>query len=415
MTTTTVPEPQTLDDDRARAAQDLYRALHAAPELSGRERETAALGAAHLRAAGADVSERVGGHGVVGVLRNGAGPVVALRAELDALPVTEATGLPYASSRRTTLGGRQVGVSHACGHDVHLAAALSAVDQLATTHDAWSGTLVVLLQADSETGRGAAAMLADGLAARVPAPDVLLAQHVNPDPLGTVTFGATAMLSSSVALAVTLHGTGGHVALPGGGVDTVAVLLDVLAAAGDLAAEAGVELTVSAVHGGASHNTLPHVVHAELTLRGADERVLDVIADEVSALARHVADRSRCPRPAEVSRVASFGDVRNDPDAARRVHRAFVGRRMPTYPLTAPSPASDDVGALAHGLGCPLVYWFLGSADPALLLAAPSSPLGASGQPAAPPTNHAPDFAPHPQTVEHATRALLVAAGAWLT
>lgn len=413
MTTTAVPDLETLDDDRARTARELYRALHAAPELSARERETAATCAAALTAAGADVTERVGGHGVVGVLRNGAGPVVALRAELDALPVTEATGLPYASSRRTTLGGRQVGVSHACGHDVHVAAVLTAADQLAAMRDAWSGTLVVLLQPEAETGRGAAAMLADDLAAHVPTPDVLLAQHVHPGPLGTVTLGAGAMLSSSVALEVTLHGTGGHVALPGGSVDTVAVLLDVLAAAGDLAAEAGVDLTVSAVHGGASHNTLPHVVHAELTLRGADRRVLDVVADEVSALARHVAERSGCPRPAEVERVASYGEVRNDPDAARRVHRALVGRRVPTYPLTAPSPASDDVGALADGLGCPLVYWFLGVTDPELLLA--GSP-GTAAPPAlvGPAVIHAPEFAPHPDTVGHATRALLVAAGAWL-
>ncbi len=415
MTTTIVPATVTPDDDRARAAGALYRALHAAPELSGRERETAAMCAAELRAAGAHVLERVGGHGVVGVLRNGDGPVVALRAELAALAVAEATGLPYASNRRTTLGGRQVGVSHACGHDVHLAAVLTAVHQLAESRRAWQGTVVAVLQPAAETGHGAAAMLADGLADRVPAPDVLLAQHVSPDPLGAVTIGAAAMLSSSIALEVTLHGTGGHVAFPGGSVDTVAVLLDVLAAAGDLAGEAGVELTVSAVHGGASHNTLPHVVHAELALRGADARVLDVIADEVCALARHVADRSGCPRPADVERIASFGDVRNDADAARRVHRALVGRRMPTYPLTAPSPASDDVGALAHGLGCPLVYWFLGSTDPHVLEAAAGT-RSASGMPSsAPPTNHAPDFAPHPDTVVHAARTLLVAAGAWLT
>ena len=271
-----------------------------------------------------------------------------------------------------------------------------------------------VLQPEAETGRGADAMLADGLARHVPTPDVLLAQHVRPEPLGSVVLGATTMLSSSVALAVTLHGTGGHVALTDRSIDTVAVLLDVLAAAGDLAAEAGVELTVSAVHGGASHHTLPHVVHADLTLRGADERVLDVVVHEVSALAKHVAARSGCPRPAQVERIASFGDVRNDPDAARRVHRAFVGRRMPTYPLTVPSPASDDVGRLAHGLRCPLVYWFLGATDPDLLAEGVGGPFG--GEPErspAPPANHAPDFAPHARTVVHATEAMLVAAGAW--
>jgi len=409
VTTTAAPDLATLPDRDAAAARDLYRELHAAPELSGRERETAARAEAHLRAAGLRVRPRVGGHGVVGVLRNGDGPVVAVRAELDGLAVAEATGLPYASTRRTTLGGRQVGVSHACGHDVHLAAVLTAVERLAAAPDAWAGTLVVVLQPEEETGRGAAAMVADGLADLVPHPDVLLAQHVRPEPLGAVTLGPGAVLSSSVALVVTLHGTGGHVAFPAGGVDTVAVLLDVLAGAGDLAREVGADLTVSAVHGGASHNTLPHVVRADLALRGGDARVLDVVADEIGVLARHVADRAGCPRPAQVERVAAFGDVLNDPAATQRVQRALVGRRVTTYPLTRPSPASDDVGALARGLGCPLVYWFLGVSDHA-----DAAWLGPGAPPAGVPANHAPDFAPHPDAVLHATRALLVAAGAWL-
>lgn len=398
----------------APAAGALYRELHAAPELSGHERETAARGAAHLRAAGAVVHERVGGHGVVGVLRNGDGPVVALRAELDALAVTEDTGLPYASTRRTTLGGRQVGVSHACGHDVHLAGLLAAVDALATARNAWSGTLVVLLQPDEERGRGAAAMLADGLADLVPAPDALLAQHVSPGPLGAVTFGADVMLSASLALRVTLHGMGGHVAFPGAGVDTVAVLLEVLGAAGDLAREAGVQLTVSAVHGGTSHNTLPHTVRADLALRGADRPVLDVVAQEIEVLAQHIGATAGCPRPADIERVSAFADVRNDPVAAQRVYRALAAHRVPTYLLTRPSPASDDVGLLARGLGSPLVYWFLGVDDPALLDHEALARLGAGDIPAGLPTNHSPNFAPHPDTVVHAAGALLVAARAWL-
>jgi hippurate hydrolase len=414
VTTTTAPVRTTPGDDRAEAARSLYRELHATPELSGRERETAARAAAHLRVSGALVRERVGGHGVVGVLRNGDGPVVALRAELDGLAVGESSGLPYASSRRTTLGGRQVGVSHACGHDVHIAALLTAVDRLAATRDAWSGTVVALLQPDEESGRGAAAMLADGLAGLVPVPDVLLAQHVSPHPLGAVTFGGATMLSSSVALAVTLHGTGGHVAFSGTGVDTVAVLMDVLVAAGALAREAGVVLTVSSVHGGASHNTLPQTVRADVALRGADGRVLAVVAEELGVLARHVAARAGCPRPADVELVASFGDVRNDPAAAGRVHAALAGQGVPTYLLTGPSPASDDVGGLAAGLGCPLVYWFLGASDPDLIGPGSLARLGSGAPPVGVPANHAPDFAPHPDTVVHATRALLVATGAWL-
>ncbi len=414
MTVAVRPSGTRLSRDGASAARELYRELHSAPELSGRERETAARGAAHLRAAGARVHERVGGHGVVGVLRNGDGPVVALRAELDALAVTEATGLPYASSRRTTLAGRPVGVSHACGHDVHLAALLTAVDRLATARDAWSGTVVVLLQPDEERGRGAAAMLADRLGDLVGVPDVLLAQHVSPDPLGAVTFGPGAMLSSSLALQVTLHGTGGHVAFPGAGIDTVAVLLDVLAAARGLTREAGARLTVTAVHGGASHNTFPALVRADLALRGADAAVLDAVGQEIRLLARHVAAAAGCPRPAEVEQVSAFTEVRNDPAAAQRVHSALVAARIPTYLLAHPSPASDDVGQLARGLGCPLAYWFLGTADPDRLDSAMLARLGAGEPVPGLPANHAPDFAPHPDTVVHAAGTLLTAAGAWL-
>lgn len=399
----------------AERARDLYRELHRMPELSGRERETAALVAARLVDSGAQVRTRVGGHGVVGVLSNGPGPVVALRAELDGLAVAESTGLPYASDRRTSLDGRQVGVSHACGHDVHMAAVLSAVEHLAATRAQWQGTVLTVFQPAQESGKGAAAMVADGLFEREPAPHVLLAQHVRPDPLGVITLTSGAMLTSSVTLTVTVHGTGGHVGATHGTVDVVAVLLDLLATARDLASDAGVSFAVSAVHGGASQNTYPQTVRADVALRGDDERALDVLVESVTALARHVSVRSGCPRPVEVAAGTRFGPVRNDPVATERVHHSLVAGGVPTYPLHRPSAAGDDVATLVTAAGCPLVYWFIGAMDPDAFDADALARIGRGERPAGMPANHAPEFAPHLDAVVHATRALLVAAEPWLT
>ncbi len=210
-----------LDDIRS-WQEDLYRHLHAHPELSRQEHATAALVARDLREWGYEVLEHVGGTGVVGVLENGPGRTVLVRADMDALPVREATGLDYASTvTAVDATGATVPVMHACGHDVHVSCLLSAARLLAAARSAWSGTFVALFQPDEELVGGAQAMIDDGLAAAVPRPDVALAQHVLPLPAGTVWTRPGPVLSSADTVRVTLTGRGAHGSMPQDAVDPV--------------------------------------------------------------------------------------------------------------------------------------------------------------------------------------------------
>src|SRR3954447_23962238 len=186
--------------------EELYREVHQHPELSHHENRTAGLVAGRLRGAGYEVHERVGGTGVVGVLRNGDGPVVLLRADMDALPVREATGLPYASEVTSTdAEGNEVGVMHACGHDVHVACLAGAAQLLADGRQSWAGTLIALFQPAEETGDGAQGMVDAGLAELIPVPQVALAQHVMPLRAGSVGTCAGSALSAADSMRITVH------------------------------------------------------------------------------------------------------------------------------------------------------------------------------------------------------------------
>src|SRR4051795_11159701 len=199
---------------------ELYRDVHQHPELSHQERRTAGPVAGPLRGAGFEVHEGIGGPGVVGVLRNGNGPVVLLRADMDALPVREATGLPYASEQTSTdADGNEVPVMHACGHDVHVTCLAGAAQLLADGADHWHGTLVALFQPAEEVGDGARGMLEDGLAGLIPTPQVALAQHVMPLRAGVVGTHPGAALSAADSMRITVHGRGAHGSMPQAAVD----------------------------------------------------------------------------------------------------------------------------------------------------------------------------------------------------
>src|SRR4051795_10036943 len=202
--------------------EELYRDLHQHPELSHQEVRTAGLVADRLGAAGFEVHEQVGGTGVVGVLRNGNGPVVLLRADMDALPVREATGLPYASKvTATDADGNEVPVMHACGHDVHVACLAGAAQLLADGRRSWTGTLVALFQPAEETGDGARGMVEGGLASLIPSPTVALGQHVMPLPAGRVVTHRGPALSAADSMRITLYGRGAHGSMPQAAVDPV--------------------------------------------------------------------------------------------------------------------------------------------------------------------------------------------------
>ncbi len=264
---------------------ELYLDLHRHPELSGAEARTAGRLADHLAVDGYAVTRGVGGHGVVGVLRNGPGPVVLLRTELDALPVREETGLPYASTV-TAPGpdGVPVPVMHACGHDVHMACAAGAATALARTRRLWSGTLLVVGQPAEETLTGAAAMLADGLYTRFPAPDVVLAQHAVPLPAGMVAHADGPLLAASATVEVVLHGRGGHAGAPQLAVDpVVTAAATVLRLQTVVSRETGpgepLVLTVGALRAGGPGNVIADRATMEVTLRAFSAAGLDRALD----------------------------------------------------------------------------------------------------------------------------------------
>jgi len=405
---------------------ELYVEAHRHPELSGAERRTAALLAARLTADGYAVTSGVGGHGVVGVLRNGPGPVVMLRTELDALPVREETGLPYASTD-TAPGpdGVPVPVMHACGHDMHLACAAGAAALLARTADRWRGTLLVVGQPAEETLTGAAAMLADGLYTRFPAPGVVLAQHAVPLPAGMVAHADGPLLAGSATVEVVLHGRGGHAGAPQFAVDpVVTAAATVLRLQTVVSRETGpgepLVLTVGALRAGGTGNVIADSATLEVTLRAFSPATLDRALASVRRIVRAEAAASGdVPEPG-IRLLSRSGPTTGDPAvtaAVRQAHEAAFGAHRVAH--WQPSTATEDFalfgpdGLSLHGVpGIRTGYWMLGTVGPEEWAAAGKN---AAERLAALPGNHSSRFRPQARlTLETGVRALETAARAHL-
>jgi hippurate hydrolase len=395
----------------------VYRDIHAHPELSMQETRTAALAAERLRAAGFEVTTGVGGTGVVGRLRRGDGPTVMLRADMDALPVAEATGLPYASTvTATDPEGRTVPVMHACGHDMHVTWLIGAATLFAQAHDAWHGTLMAVFQPAEETGTGARAMVRDGLLTRFPKPDVILGQHVMKDPAGTIGWRAGVVTSAGDSLQVRLFGRGAHGSMPEASVDPV-----VMAAATvmrlqtivsrELAATEAAVVTVGALQAGTKENVIPGEAILKLNVRTFDPGVRTRVLAAIERIVRAEAAASGAPQPPEITPLDRYALGTNDPAATRQVvdafHRHFPAERLRE---TKPSSASEDFGTFGAEWQTPSVFWFVGGTDPDQYARAK-----AAGRLAELPTNHHPGFAPvlHP-TLATGVETLVAAAGAWL-
>lgn len=401
-------------------ADAVYRDLHAHPELGFEEHRTAGVVADHLRAVGFTVHTGVGRTGVVGVLdRGGPGPVVVLRADLDGLPVREATGLPYASGATVARDdGTTTPVMHACGHDVHTTCLMAAATVLADG-DTWSGRLVVLFQPAEELGKGARAMVADGLLDLVGRPDVVLGQHVAPLPAGVLGVHPGPAFAASDSLRITLYGKGGHGSRPETTVDPVLMaasyvvrLQSVVArmvAARDLAV-----VTVGSLHAGSAPNVIPDEAVLELSVRSFDPRVRDRVLTAITRLARAEASAAGAEREPLVETIETFPAVVNDVAACDRVRTAFGA--LPGALVVDPGEVtgSEDIGILASEAGAPCAYWLLGGADPAAFAGATTVEQMAAVV-ASLPSNHSPAFAPLPQpTLTVGTLALVHAARAWL-
>ncbi|MFJ1616791.1 amidohydrolase [Streptomyces sp. NPDC087228] len=387
-----------------RPAVELYLDVHAHPELSGTERRTADRFAARLEASGCTVTRKVGGgHGLVGVLRNGAGPTVMLRTELDALPVTERTGLAYAST--------VPGVMHACGHDLHLAAVAGAVAELSRTRSGWSGTVLVAGQPAEETLTGARDMLADGLYERFGTPDAVLAQHSSPAPAGTLAHAAdfrTPLMAASAAVDVTLYGRGGHAGTPHLAVDPVlaaaatVLRLQSVVSRETAPAEQAV-LSIGMLRAGERGNVIPEKAELALCMRALSEPVLDRMTAAALRIVRAESAASGCPREPDFAVTARSPALLTDAAATasvRGAHEALFGpeRVADCGPLTA----TEDFSAFGSG-GVATVYWMLGVTGVRQWRAA------RGGGPRVPP-NHAPEFAPDVRTALPAGIAAMASA-----
>ncbi|MDQ0380480.1 amidohydrolase [Amycolatopsis thermophila] len=391
--------------------EELYRDLHRHPELGLREHRTAAKAARALRESGYDVTEGIGGTGVVGVLANGAGPVVMARADMDALPVREATGLPYAS---TVTDGDQP-VMHACGHDMHVAALTGCARLLAGAGDAWRGTFVALFQPSEENGDGADTMIGDGLTGRAPTPDVVLAQHVLPYPAGYVGTRAGSFLSAADSLEVTVHGRGAHGSKPEAAVDPVVMAAMIVVrlqtvVARELAATTPAVLTVGSIHAGSGPNIIPDSAVIQLNVRTYDDATRTHVLEAVERIVRAECAASGSPQPPEIKRITSFPPTINDEEPTARVAAAFARYFDESHTIERQT-ASEDMSQIPRAFGAPFTYWGFGGIDPAEYADAEKRGTLARDIP----VNHSPRFAPVIQpTLDTGVSAMTVAALAWL-
>jgi hippurate hydrolase len=388
--------------------ENLYKDVHRHPELSMQEERTAAAAAERLQTAGFDVTTGVGKTGVVGVLQNGEGPTLMLRADMDALPVQEETGLDYASEND--------GVMHACGHDIHVAWLAGAAMLFARARGDWHGTLMAVFQPAEETAEGARAMIDDGLFDRFPRPDVILGQHVMPPPAGSIGTRSGVITSAADSFEIRMFGRGAHGSMPEASIDPVVmgaatVLRLQTIVSREVAPAQSAVVTIGALQAGTKENVIPDEATIKLNVRTFDDGVREHVLDAIKRIVEAEAQASGSPRPPEIKLLDQYQLVRNDPEAAERVRTAFRmhfgEERVVDIP---PISASEDFGSFGSESHTPSVFWTVGGTDPDTYRRAKEA-----GRLSELPTNHNPHFAPviHP-TLETGVETLVTSASAWL-
>lgn len=387
-------------------ARSFYLELHEHPELSGHEVRTASALAARLRAAGYEVTEHVGNTGVVAILKNGAGPTIMLRTELDALPVEEKTGLPYASKvHALDDSGRDVPVMHACGHDLHMAALVGTAEVMARTRDRWHGTLMLIGQPAEETIAGAEGMIQAGLFTRFPKPDVAVALHVgNGLPAGMVSITPGVYNTNADSLRITIYGKGGHGAMPQTTVDPIVIAARTVVALQTIVSrevrpgEMAV-VTVGYIHAGTKNNIVPDQAEMGLTVRTFTQDVRRQILASITRITKAEAAAAGAPREPAIDHYEKTDLVYNDPALAERLRASLEAALGKTNVVTAePIPPSEDFSYFVEQ-GVPGFYFSLGGADPEKFAQAKASGTEL-------PSNHSPFFAPD---VDPALRTGIVA------
>ncbi|MFZ2492294.1 MAG: amidohydrolase [Thermoanaerobaculia bacterium] len=394
-----------------------YQSLHATPELSTQEAKTSAFVAARLRELGVEVTERVGTYqdggtcyGVVGVLRNGAGPTVLIRSDMDGLPVTEQTGLAYASTVRAKgQGGDEVGVMHACGHDVHMTTLIGTAEMLIATRDRWSGTVLFVGQPAEEVVKGAAGMLAGGLYERFPRPDYAVAFHDMANiPAGKVGYVSGYIMAGSDSIDVTVRGAGGHGATPHITKDPVVLAAELILALQTIVSRERspldpVVVTVGSVHGGTKRNIIPDEVTLNMTVRtfkpDVRERVLGSISRIANGLAAAAGVASDRMPIVNILTSESVEPTWNDPALTERLARSMAKELGETNVVASePQMVAEDFGRFGLGRQIPTSMMNLGAGDPALIAAGTQPGL------------HSSRFAPSPEiTLRTGIRAMTAA------
>jgi hippurate hydrolase len=352
-------------------AHSLYLDLHQNPELSSHETQTAAKLAARLRNAGYDVTEHVGGAGVVAILKNGAGATIMLRTELDALPVEEKTGLPYASKVHTKDdAGRDIPVMHACGHDLHMASLVGTAEIMAHSKVTWHGTLILVGQPAEETMTGAEAMLHDGLFTRFPKPDVAVALHVsNAQPAGMASITPGIYNTNADSIRITIYGKGGHGSMPHRTVDPVVISARTVLALQTIVSrevkpgEMAV-VTVGYLRAGTKNNVIPDEAEMGLTVRTYKQDVRKQVLAAIERIAKAESAAGGAPREPAIDRYEGADAVYNNPALAEHLLtplEAALGKN--NVVIAPPGTASEDFSVYVEQ-GVPGFYFSLGGADP---------------------------------------------------
>lgn len=396
--------------------EEIYKDIHRNPELSMQEFRTAKMAADYLTNCHYDVSSGIGVTGVVGLMKNGEGPTVMLRADMDALPVAEATGLPYASTKvARDEEGIEVGVSHVCGHDLHVTWLMGVARLFSEHREMWNGTLLVVFQPGEEVGRGAQGMIDHGIMDHFPKPDVILGQHVMVGESGTVGYRSGAILSAGNSLKVKIFGRGSHGSQPQTSIDPV-----IMAAATtmrlqtivsrEIAPKENAVLTIGALQAGTKENIIPDDATLKLNIRTFDDGVRDHILSAVKRICCAECAASNAPRDPEFTELDSYPVTENDVSATNKVAEAFHAQFGDKAYETQPASASEDFSIFGRNWKVPYVFWFVGGTDPQTYLEAKRH-----NQINAIPSNHSPKFAPviNP-TLKTGLQAMITAALVWL-
>lgn len=348
--------------------EDVYRRIHANPELSGEEVETAKIASDHLNSLAFEVITKIGGHGVAGILRNGDGPTILLRADMDALPVKEQTGLPYASKKEARDNSGTKPVMHACGHDFHVTALMAASTLLSSAREHWSGTLICIFQPAEEHLNGAQAMLDDGLYDKIPKPDIVLAQHVIRMRAGTVNLHAGPLLTAADAFDVRIFGRGGHGSAPQTTIDPIVIGASIISKLQSIVAREVTPgklavVTCGSIHAGNSANVIPDHLDLQLGVRTFDADVRKRVCASVRRIIEAECKAGGAVEDPVIKATFSTPSTINDGktvDSLRETFAPFFGKDVVEL---EPPAASEDFSLLATAAGAPYVMWMFGGVD----------------------------------------------------